>query len=156
MHRILWIAAIGSFGAFYAIGCDSPSGDNGGYGQICAMAGDKCATPACSQFPTNPGCDYVDPMNAYCPLSHPQCFDPSKAPGYCDPSFNVCAKAKAMPPPQCPSMLCSKNDVAVCNDVNDQLFCTGGYGCVKFGCGTDGGADGASDGAAPTDGASGG
>ncbi len=138
--------------AVAAMGCDSPSGDGGQQGDVCVTAGWKCATPACSQFPTNPGCDYVDPMNGRCPIDRPQCFDPSKASGYCDPAFSVCAKAKAAPPPQCPPMLCSRGDVAVCNDVNDALYCVNGYHCQTFGCNPDGGAgDGGGDMTTPMD-----
>jgi hypothetical protein len=131
------------------LGCDSPTSGSGQEGNVCTMSGFKCATPTCSQFPTTPGCDYVSPTNAYCPLDRPQCFDPSKITGYCDPNKAVCAKPKMSPPPQCPSTLCTINDVETCNDTNAQLFCNNGFTCTNFGCAVDMSMGGSTDGGMP-------
>ena len=121
------------------LACDSPDGNSGSKGDVCTMPGNVCATPTCSQFPTQADCDYVMPTNAYCPLVRPHCFDPSRIAGYCDPMVAICGALKmgAM----CPQPLCTAADVKSCYDTNNLVFCKDIYRCIPFGC-MDGGTDG--------------
>jgi hypothetical protein len=117
--------------------CDDLS--NGAVGEACPQAGFRCATPACSEFPTTPGCSDVAPTNQRCPLGAPHCFDPSTAMGYCDPTRAACTLSPDGGA-ACPALLCTRAALTSCYVVTDDLFCRGAETCVRFGCPQDGGA----------------
>jgi len=106
-----------------------------GAGESCTVPGWRCATPACSQFPTNPGCQSVAPTQGFCPGDSAHCFDPTALSGYCNPATGVCAQSIAGRP--CPAKLCSKLDVMSCYTLQSDgdVFCRGANTCVPFSMG---------------------
>ena len=143
--RRLAITSLSIVFAFAVSGCDDGTG-SGSAGEPCSTKTFRCATPACSAFPENPGCDDVSPTGGRCPLDHPHCFDPSMQKGYCDGSSitkssgQVCAKRKAAAPMSCPATTSGLNTacstaIMQCADIDTAaVFCRGGYECVKFNC----------------------
>jgi hypothetical protein len=100
-------------------------------GPACRMV-DRCATVACSQFPTTTGCTFMAPVNGRCPIGHPQCFDPTRHKDYCNPQNALCAKPRDPVPATCPARLCGSGDVAVCNEIGGGVFCQDGHRCLAF------------------------
>ena len=109
------------------------------------MPGYLCSTPACSQFPTTPGCSsqISKPTGDYCPFEQPRCFDPHLTAGYCDTATSVCAIQLRMGA-DCPTMACSITELKLCYDTKPgEMFCSPGYTCKSITCaGSDGGSDG--------------
>ena len=127
--------------------CDDGTG-SGSAGEPCSTKTFRCATPACSAFPTNPGCDDVAPTLGRCPLDHAHCFDPVGKSGFCNgtdamqqSSGEVCAKRKDTAPMGCAATTeqlagqCISSVIAQCADVDTStVFCRNGYQCVRFNC----------------------
>ena len=113
--------------------CQSGGDSTGAVGELCTTPGNRCATPTCSDFPTNPGCDDVDPIMSHCPLDHSHCFDPTASKDYCGGTLGVCFNPKVPYPAMCPARICTKADVEVCNTVDSSdVFCRAPFQCVKF------------------------
>ena len=145
--RLRSIAIASAALALFALtACDDGTG-SGSAGEPCSSKSFRCASPACSARPLNPGCDDVAPTGGRCPLDHAHCFDPSTSPGFCDGSTvtsshgQVCAKRKDTAPMDCPATTsqlatyCISSTIMRCADIDSSAaYCRNGYECIPFNC----------------------